>query len=331
MRLKKVPADASKQFFAEEFVLMDKAQARQMLKEKGYFNDEGFILSKFRAGQVFDLENEVLPFDDAVLMFHRDFKRFGCVFWLFLGDIKTHKIVGDIAFDCNEVYNFANVFRHLFLYDHKPFVEQFLYKPSNFVDMMLINKRKFEKCLPKYYKVGASDPTAIEVSQSKCDEMVKYMQLQTKEQENYFLHNIKKLKMYLYSGDANMAKVVSLNPLVIAAYSYDFESVVMLQFDDFFAKKYNLQVGDRLMASCMYPGREIFDRPLDMVISDDNESAWGDVSPYIALFFAEDEEFCKFKTNLMFEEKDWERLDKAIEMHQACLPGVVRKGFSRIV
>ena len=56
----------------------------------------------------------------------------------------------------------------------------------------------------------------------------------------------------LFYGDTQPAIVVSVNPLLIAAYSDEMDAVVMLRFPMEFVEKYNLSVGSRLTTSNVY-------------------------------------------------------------------------------
>jgi hypothetical protein len=60
---------------------------------------------------------------------------------------------------------------------------------------------------------------------------------------------------HLENGDSRAAVVISLQPLVIAAYTDEFDCVAMLEFPDFLALEYSLQVGSRLLTvNTYYPG-----------------------------------------------------------------------------
>jgi hypothetical protein len=57
---------------------------------------------------------------------------------------------------------------------------------------------------------------------------------------------------HLENGDSRAAVVISLQPLVIAAYTDEFDCVAMLQFPDFLVSEYALAVGSRLLTVNTY-------------------------------------------------------------------------------
>ena len=65
-------------------------------------------------------------------------------------------------------------------------------------------------------------------------------------------------------GDAQAGIVISLRPLLVAAYSDEFDAVVILDMPDWLTPAYQLQPGTRLLTCCMY--------------SDDND-VQGDIIP----------------------------------------------------
>jgi hypothetical protein len=57
---------------------------------------------------------------------------------------------------------------------------------------------------------------------------------------------------HLQTGDSRAALVVSINPLLIAAYTDEFDCIAMLQFSQQLLSKYDLAVGKRLLTVNIY-------------------------------------------------------------------------------
>ena len=60
------------------------------------------------------------------------------------------------------------------------------------------------------------------------------------------------LKMHLRYGDSRAAVVVSVAPLVVAAYSDEFDGVVLLQFPPELVQRFKLKVGSTLLTVNTY-------------------------------------------------------------------------------
>jgi hypothetical protein len=60
------------------------------------------------------------------------------------------------------------------------------------------------------------------------------------------------IKEQLIAGDSNPAVVVSVDPLRVAAYSPDLDSVAMLAFPNNFVDIYNLEIGTKLITVNTY-------------------------------------------------------------------------------
>ena len=128
----------------------------------------------------------------------------------------------------------------------------------------------------------------------------------------------------LFYGDTQPAIVVSVNPLLIAAYSDEMDAVVMLSFPNELAEKYQLSVGTRLTTSNVYfTGDRISD---DIFIGQNYCRQYIDFLPIVQLFIGKQDDKIKEKVKL-FDENVWnmvaDKADSYINEH----PGLSRDGF----
>ncbi len=85
-------------------------------------------------------------------------------------------------------------------------------------------------------------------------------------------------------GDARAAIVVSMRPLVVAAYSDEFDAALALRFPDVLAEHFSLTTGQHLISVNAYgptPAPDIIRGP-------NARTAWGNFFPTIAEFFSDD-------------------------------------------
>ena len=89
---------------------------------------------------------------------------------------------------------------------------------------------------------------------------------------------------FISYGDTNPAIVVSTAPLLVAAYAYDLDAVVMLSFPQAFVQKYNLKHYDKLISVNTYLSeKQHYD-----VFYWNNQSAWADFCPNIVDFLSDE-------------------------------------------
>src|SRR5687768_3300601 len=112
------------------------------------------------------------------------------------------------------------------------------------------------------------------------------------------------LKMHLRYGDARAAVCVSAKPLVIAAYSDDFNGVVMLQFPPVLSERYKLKPGSTLITVNTY---DTSGTPRgDIVLAGPRKTLFTDFTPVVADFVTDDRErIAELKKTVSKEE--WNR------------------------
>lgn len=93
------------------------------------------------------------------------------------------------------------------------------------------------------------------------------------------------IKECLDGGDCRAAVVMSVNPLLVAAYSDDLDCVVMLRYPPHFVQKYQLVVGTRLLTVNNYATES---GATDLSPGPKNTGNWDNIIPTIADFASDD-------------------------------------------
>ncbi len=128
----------------------------------------------------------------------------------------------------------------------------------------------------------------------------------------------------LFYGDTQPAVVVSVDPLLIAAYSDEMDAVVMLRFPDEFVTKYNLYPGIRLTTSNVY-----FTGPQnagDIFVGEHYSRQYADFMPIVQLFLGKKDEKILAKADL-FSEDTWNRVHEQANEYVSQHPDLYRDGF----
>jgi hypothetical protein len=116
--------------------------------------------------------------------------------------------------------------------------------------------------------------------------------------------DLERIAYCLHEGDCRAAIVVSLSPLLIAAYSDEFDAVVLLRFAPRLAAVYDLAVGQRLVTVNNY--EQSISRQTDFRPADGVSSPWTGFYPLIAEFLTDD--LAKIKqVKEQISEEEWKR------------------------
>lgn len=91
---------------------------------------------------------------------------------------------------------------------------------------------------------------------------------------------------HLLHGDSRAAVVVSTRPLLVSAYTDEFDCVVLLRFPAEFVDEYELRVGSRLLTVNTYKNEDVFDDDLDF--GPKMVEGWTGFHPIIAEFVSDD-------------------------------------------
>lgn len=128
----------------------------------------------------------------------------------------------------------------------------------------------------------------------------------------------------LYYGDTQPALVMSVNPLLIAAYSDEMDAVVMLRFPADFAETYGLMPGSRLTTSNIYfTGSQLAS---DIFLGENYCRQYVDFVPIVQLFVGKKDDLIRGKSQL-FGEEMWNRVRETADEYIRLHPDLSRDGF----
>ena len=97
---------------------------------------------------------------------------------------------------------------------------------------------------------------------------------------------IARIKYHLFDGDSRAAIVMSIDPLIIAAYTDELDAVALLAFPADLAKRYALKPGYKMLTINTYEIGE--DLAADLESSDPTRSRYRNFTPLIAEFLTRD-------------------------------------------
>ena len=127
----------------------------------------------------------------------------------------------------------------------------------------------------------------------------------------------------LQHGDSRAAVVVSVSPLLIAAYTDELDCIAMLRFPDSFAHQYALAVGSRLLTVNTYRRTPPYQQ--DLMLGPNLIKRWTGFHPLIAEFVSEDMERIENRKATICE-AEWDRTWQFGKGYLALRPGVARDG-----
>jgi hypothetical protein len=124
------------------------------------------------------------------------------------------------------------------------------------------------------------------------------------------------IKLNVTLGDTRAAVVVSLDPLLVAAYSDELDAIVVIELPRSLVGEESLTVGTRLVASNAYGSR----RPACPVAADITPGAgdtgvWGDFGPIVLEFVSNDRALIESRRRAIAE-TEWRRLDELVLAHR---------------
>ncbi len=173
------------------------------------------------------------------------------------------------------------------------------------------------------------NPGGFNLSKSKLKEIIELMQY-----DKISIKKIKKsirgIKNTLKKGDVQMAKVVSYEPLIIAIYSDEFDSVLMLRFPEKLIDKYDLSKSQKMICVNSYWPKLSFAIEDDIIPGDYCSNNFRDIIPFIPLFLTDNVEKCEEATKI-FSDKHWNYFEQLIKEYQEKKPNQYRDGFKTLI
>lgn len=170
----------------------------------------------------------------------------------------------------------------------------------------------------------ASTPTSMNLSRDKFvhlrDEVLRISPFK----KIYYNKQFKRINQYLLNGDTQPAVVVSLDPLIISAYSTDMDAVLLLRFPKELVNMYNLKKGMRLVTTNIYyEGDKV---AKDIIPGEEYTHDWVNYVPMIPLFLCDDEAALR-QLPEMFDEMLWTKVIRMTEEKSANKKIKCRDGF----
>lgn len=131
------------------------------------------------------------------------------------------------------------------------------------------------------------------------------------------------IKEQLQNGDTRAAVVVSIAPLIVAAYTDELDCVAMLEFPSFLKKTYDLEIGARLLTvNCYGQGGNY---PRDFILGPKLIERWTSFHPMIAEFLSHDLDHIDARKREI-SEVEWDRAKRMGDEYLQARPGVTRDG-----
>ena len=116
------------------------------------------------------------------------------------------------------------------------------------------------------------------------------------------------IEEHLLYGDSRAAVVISVSPLLVAAYTDELDCIAMLRFDNSFAREYFLRAGSRLLTVNTYSGlTDSYEEDLEP--GPDAIGRYGNFAPYIAEFLTDDADRVE-KRKAEINEDEWRRAER---------------------
>lgn len=124
-------------------------------------------------------------------------------------------------------------------------------------------------------------------------------------------------------GDSRAAVVVSVKPLLIAAYTDELDCVAVLRFPDHLVHQYRLSIGTRLLTVNCYGKAPEYAR--DLILGPRVIQRWTGFHPVIAEFLTDDYDRVDARKKQITED-EWQRAQSMGTEYARLRPGVARDG-----
>lgn len=176
------------------------------------------------------------------------------------------------------------------------------------------------------------NPGGFKISNNKVKEIITLLNLD-KDDIKSIKRNLKLVKSTLKSGDMQLAKVISLNPLQIACFSDEFDSVLIYEYPTDLINKYHLYENEYLVCSNSYWPKEFFSIESDIILGENASNKWRDVICFVPLFLCNEKQelFSRNIVSKIFTEKEFEHFEESIIKYLEKMPNVKRFGFKTLI
>lgn len=116
----------------------------------------------------------------------------------------------------------------------------------------------------------------------------------------------RQMERHLKNGDTRAAVVVSLQPLIIAAYTDELDGVALLNFPESYIEEYGLEMGSRLLSVNTYTRGRV--PVVDLKNGPRAEGRYCNFSPWIADFLSDDRHRID-RHKQRIKESEWNRAE----------------------
>jgi hypothetical protein len=127
----------------------------------------------------------------------------------------------------------------------------------------------------------------------------------------------------LQCGDSRAAVVVSVSPLLVAAYTDELDCIAMLRFPVEFVRQYRLSIGTRLLTVNCYGNSPDYDE--DLILGPQVIQRWTGLHPLIADFLTDDYNQVETRKKEI-SESEWQRAYAMGTKYVTQHPGISRDG-----
>ncbi len=170
---------------------------------------------------------------------------------------------------------------------------------------LTVDHAKLRRLRPDLYGVNSLMNTFLEITRGKFPVLP------------YIIEHVQK-------GDSRAAVVVSIKPLLIAAYTDELDCVALLRFHDRFQRDYELTVGSRLLTLNTY-NQHPDGYDADLIPGENYRPPWTGFHPIIAEFVASETQTIEERKQRILPE-EWARTEDLGHAYVRENPGVARDG-----
>lgn len=176
------------------------------------------------------------------------------------------------------------------------------------------------------------NPGGFKISNKKVKEIIRELNLD-KDDIKSVKRNLENVQNTLRNGDMQIAKVISLDPLYIACFSDEFDSVLIYKYPSFLISKYQLRLNQYLVCSNSYWPKEYFSVEDDIILGENASKSWRDVICFVPLFLCNEKQevFSINCISKIFTESEFEHFEESIKKYMDKKPNTYRDGFKTLI